>query len=93
MNVERNDLPLSLENSTFDITGLSYDEARFLRDLTGRFADNPGDGGIASHFHTHLFAQLDKLLNYPHRRVYRIWAYGHHDTDVVLHCSKEGDDD
>lgn len=46
----------------YSITGLTEDEARFLRDLTGRFADSPGDNGIEHHFHTTLYCKLADVL-------------------------------
>jgi hypothetical protein len=47
---------------TYSITGLTRDEMEFLRDLTGRFADNPGDGGLVRHFHTHLYCSIRRAL-------------------------------
>jgi hypothetical protein len=53
--------------STYDLTGLTEDEARFLRDLCGRFSCNPPRGEDA-HFHTRLFTQLDAALRDAHNR-------------------------
>ena len=47
--------------STYNLIGLTEDEALFLRDLCGQFSCNPPRGEDA-HFHTRLFTQLDAAL-------------------------------
>lgn len=70
---------------TFSITGLTLDEMHFLRDLTGCFADNPGDGGIKNHFHTSLYVLIHTTLREgPHyAKAYKFTGRG-----SIFHCSR-----
>jgi hypothetical protein len=76
-------------NGNWDIKNLTTDEMLFLRDLMGRFADNPGDGGIRAHFHTHLMCRITSALGlsvfYKNR-----WKITGHEVreGVVLHCKR-----
>lgn len=80
---------------TYDITGLTREEAEFLRDLTGRFADNPGDNGIARHAHTTLFAKLAEALGYGEKK-FRFYVTREglpRWDDPVLHCRRAQEDE
>lgn len=79
--------PQPLPEPTFSITGLTRDEMHFLRDLTGNFADNPGDGGIRNHFHTSLYVQICHILKEGPRYAN---AYKFIATGSVFHCSRIG---
>lgn len=81
-----------VEPPTYSITGLTKDEMDFLRDLMGKFADNPGDGGIKEHFHTKLFCKIlratgDYAVNYSQKYVFSAnIGFG----GLTLHCKKVG---
>lgn len=47
--------------NTYDILGLTLEEALFLRDLTGNFCCNPREN---PHFHTSLYAKLERVLGH-----------------------------
>jgi len=92
----RGPVPKPLPPATYDITGLTEDEAVFLRDLMGIFADNPGDNGIDAHFHTSLYARLYELNLRPG---YRGWTFTAAVSDTegsmqggvnCLHCKRGG---
>jgi hypothetical protein len=75
---------------TYSITGLTKDEMYFLRDLTGRFGDNPGDGGIRSHFHTRLYSQVVSALGEGTTEYEKAFSFTgcHNNGYLILHCSR-----
>jgi hypothetical protein len=82
--------PVPEPEPVFSITGLTVDEMYFLRDVMGRFADNPGDGGIKVHFHTTLYREIVKALKEggvrsAAERVFNITAWNN-----CLHCTRIG---
>jgi hypothetical protein len=73
----------------YSVTGMTADEARFLRDLMGRFADNPGDGGIKRHFHTGLYSALaaELGLGLDAEHTFEITGNAGY-FGLVLHCTR-----
>lgn len=86
MRIKVKPKPVAGPEKTYSITGMTREEAEFLRELTGRFADNPGDGGIAKHFHTTLFAHLDAALGHGPKKF--TFAGKMLDNGLVLHCRR-----
>lgn len=96
MKVEvRKPEPVVQPPETYDITGLTQEQAEFIRDLMGIFADNPGDNGIANHFHTELYCAL--AAKFPGASRWRFSASvddegspGEEVTSAIycLHCRK-----
>lgn len=64
--------------STYDIAGLTEDEAGFLRDLMGRFAGGCDDLG-GNHLHIKLFNELDRKL--PSKRQH--YDFEHYNSDTA----------
>jgi hypothetical protein len=72
---------------TYDITGLTKDEAVFLRDLTGRFSCS---SSVTAHMHSALFSKLYELTGnsdteYTFEVTNRDWKR------PVLRCRRRGE--
>jgi hypothetical protein len=78
---------------TYDITGLTEDEALFLRDLCGQFSCVPSVG-TPSHMHSALFAKLSGLTKYIDTR-YTFEVTNVYRKRPVLRCHRRdpGEDD
>lgn len=76
--------------SCYDITGLTEDEAMFLRDLVGRFSCSYPDSRPA-HFHTVLFDKLSTALRCAEDRPLKIkyrFKTAKDDYDPILQCTR-----